>query len=290
MPNNLTDPPDHRRCTATARRTGSRCKRAAVAGATICISHGAAAPQVRRAASQRVALHHAAQLLRTDVAADPAEVLVAAVRASAALLGAAEAAVKADDADVDTLHQLGQAAMLAGRLARLALDAGIEQQLALQAERAGELVGSLLKRTVNALELGPDRAAAAFRHLRNELEALDAADGDALHQLGRLTTTELDTEIAKVVEQLDALDRADALAGFPQRLAGALDAALAALELTDDARERAVRAAEQWLTQDAAERANRPRVARVEAPRPLPWWATPPGKTRSSNGNGRVRR
>jgi hypothetical protein len=142
----------------------------AVAGAAVCLSHGAAARQVRRAAAQRVALQRAAELLGPDVQADPAEVLVAAVRSSAALLGAAEAAVRAEEPDADALHQLAEAALLAGRLSKLALDSGIEQRLVRQAEQAGELVGDLIRRTIEALDLPPETAAAAYRHIRSEVE------------------------------------------------------------------------------------------------------------------------
>lgn len=43
------------RCTATSSRTGERCKRWPVRGATVCTSHGGAAGQVRRKAASRVA-------------------------------------------------------------------------------------------------------------------------------------------------------------------------------------------------------------------------------------------
>lgn len=43
-----------RRCTATARRTGNRCRRAAIKGGTVCTVHGGNLPQVRRAAKDRL--------------------------------------------------------------------------------------------------------------------------------------------------------------------------------------------------------------------------------------------
>ena len=43
------------RCTATAKRTGEQCRLLAVLGATVCRSHGGAAPQVRAAAAVRLA-------------------------------------------------------------------------------------------------------------------------------------------------------------------------------------------------------------------------------------------
>jgi len=45
----------HEKCTATARRTGHRCGRWPLKGATVCNSHGARAPQVRAKAARNVA-------------------------------------------------------------------------------------------------------------------------------------------------------------------------------------------------------------------------------------------
>jgi hypothetical protein len=42
------------RCTGTVRATGEQCRRNAVAGAVVCLSHGGAAPQVRAKASERL--------------------------------------------------------------------------------------------------------------------------------------------------------------------------------------------------------------------------------------------
>lgn len=270
------------RCKATARRSGEQCQKRAIKGATICLSHGAAASQVRRVAAQRVALQRAAELLGPDVTADPAEVLVAAVRSSAALLGAAEAAVRSDEADTAALHQLGEAALLAGRLAKLALDSGIEQRLARHAEEPGALVGGMITRVVNGLELGPDVAAAAFRMIRREVE-LGRIN---LGQYGDLSIAELDLEIARVVRELDAHDQADAIAGFPARLAGAVDAGLSVLDLTDDDREKAVSAVETYLAEQAAEREDREQRGRERASlgqSSAPWWVKPAVR----NGNGR---
>ena len=45
---------DSRRCTATAKSTGERCKRAAVKGGNVCSMHGGKAPQVERKAQERL--------------------------------------------------------------------------------------------------------------------------------------------------------------------------------------------------------------------------------------------
>lgn len=49
-------------CTATAKATGARCRRSPVAGATVCVMHGGAAPQVKAAAKERLAAGAATRL------------------------------------------------------------------------------------------------------------------------------------------------------------------------------------------------------------------------------------
>lgn len=43
-----------RRCSARAKATGARCRRAPIAGGPVCRVHGGAAPQVKRAAEDRL--------------------------------------------------------------------------------------------------------------------------------------------------------------------------------------------------------------------------------------------
>ncbi|WP_426241856.1 hypothetical protein [Nocardioides sp. LHG3406-4] len=45
---------DSRRCSATAHRTGERCKAPAIKGSQVCRVHGGAAPQVKRSAKERL--------------------------------------------------------------------------------------------------------------------------------------------------------------------------------------------------------------------------------------------
>jgi len=41
-------------CTAKSSRTGQRCRKAAIRGGTVCLTHGGSAPQVREAARRRL--------------------------------------------------------------------------------------------------------------------------------------------------------------------------------------------------------------------------------------------
>lgn len=53
------DPHGRRQCTATAKGTGQRCKRAPAHGMRVCVKHGAGSPQSRAAGPQRVELERA---------------------------------------------------------------------------------------------------------------------------------------------------------------------------------------------------------------------------------------
>ncbi len=47
-------PPSGRRCRATSKRSGERCRRLAIPGGAVCVMHGGAAPQVAAAAQRRL--------------------------------------------------------------------------------------------------------------------------------------------------------------------------------------------------------------------------------------------
>lgn len=51
MPQDLTE---SRRCTAKAKRSGTRCARWAILGGKVCPTHGGGAPQVQRSARERL--------------------------------------------------------------------------------------------------------------------------------------------------------------------------------------------------------------------------------------------
>lgn len=74
------------KCIATAKRTGNRCTRDAIVGATVCWVHGGAAPQVQAAAKRRAALGEAlAELasLGIPVEIEPADAMLAMVHEAA---------------------------------------------------------------------------------------------------------------------------------------------------------------------------------------------------------------
>ena len=93
---------DARRCGARAKRTGERCKKRALKGATVCGTHGAGARQVKEAAQRR---HHEAQAIklasqmveRAGVDQDPIEHLLDSLHLAAALVDVWGAMVAAID-------------------------------------------------------------------------------------------------------------------------------------------------------------------------------------------------
>ena len=59
---------EERQCTATAKSTGERCKRAAIKGGEVCPMHGGSAPQVKKKAQDR--LDEMADSVTANVQAD----------------------------------------------------------------------------------------------------------------------------------------------------------------------------------------------------------------------------
>jgi len=72
------DPMDDRRCMATSKQSGERCKRLASPGAAVCAMHGSRAPQVRAKAAERIVEAEAGALLARnghDAVTDPVSAL-----------------------------------------------------------------------------------------------------------------------------------------------------------------------------------------------------------------------
>lgn len=61
------------RCTATAKTTGKQCRRGAIHGGTVCKKHGGGAPQVKKAAAQRLRelQHPAISRIKKTIEAEP---------------------------------------------------------------------------------------------------------------------------------------------------------------------------------------------------------------------------
>lgn len=125
-------PPDERRCTAKANRTGERCELWAMQGTTVCQIHGGRAPQVKAAARRRLVQAEAErELAKVEVRAigDPVvELADVAAQALAMLEWAKARATKEDQPDADVLAVLERAMDRAGRMLEACGRLGLEER------------------------------------------------------------------------------------------------------------------------------------------------------------------
>jgi len=125
--------PHERRCSATAKGTAQRCKRAPVLGAAVCSKHGGKAPQVQAAAKRRVL----AEQLRAiedveldDDDVDPATTVLGVLNAARERLRLLRV-VYGDQllaGDPAAVRLEGEALDRVGKLGRLAIDLGIRER------------------------------------------------------------------------------------------------------------------------------------------------------------------
>jgi hypothetical protein len=135
-----------KRCRATSNRTGKQCGLARVPGSTVCASHGAAAPHLKRKAAERVAEQKATKLAEKLGAADgmfssdPAEVLSQVlVSAQAFLVAACETGC-----DMKTrLAAMDRVTAVASAMVKAQIDQHIEQNRAEADQMARQAVGRL---------------------------------------------------------------------------------------------------------------------------------------------------
>jgi hypothetical protein len=159
-----------RQCSATARRTESRCRNAPILGGTVCHKHGGAAPQVRNAARRRLVTSEAAALVAQyehRPLESPEEALLTIGAETVAIVGALRARV----AELDTLtvtdrtgaenvaavlgayeRALDRAGRLLVSINRLNLD---ERQRTVRSEQVAILAG-ILRRAVYDPRTGLD--------------------------------------------------------------------------------------------------------------------------------------
>lgn len=136
-------------CPAKSKRSGARCKRRVIGGGP-CSMHGGRAPQVARARRDRVTL---AEALAADPRRPATAVLGDTVHAFDVLARRAVADLDAKGLDADALAQITDALDRAGRWAKTALEAQVDDRQA----RASEA-------QVAAVVAGVQRAIAAEVH------------------------------------------------------------------------------------------------------------------------------
>ena len=161
----MADPPVLRaaKCTATVKSTGLRCRKWAIRGSTVCLSHGAGAPQVRKKARERVAL---ADALAASPVRHPATILLDGLHLADHL---AQEAVASGDTEAALT-----ASATAGLVARAVISAGAEAITARSAEVEPERLAALVVLALGWLGQDTSRA-----HVR--LAVADAVDAALEH-------------------------------------------------------------------------------------------------------------
>jgi hypothetical protein len=148
---------DGRRCTART-TAGHPCANNAILGGTVCRKHGGGAPAVKAAAARRVVearVLSTVEALRLEIGQrHPIDVLLDQIERLAALAVLWE---REED-----FERSAKAATDAGRLAKLALDAGVDERRVRLAESQGAEMVQLLE--------------AARSHIATELDRLGHAE------------------------------------------------------------------------------------------------------------------
>lgn len=167
---------DDRRCRATSKGTGRRCRRFPVPGAAVCVIHGGAAPSVRAAAERRRAEAEATALLEQvwDPNAEPVSNVVEALHKMAGriehavnVLGARVSTEGLDGAAATAWNQvLGHQRRLLADIARL----GIEARMVELEQARAEMVVAAFLAAVDSLALLPADRTRAVEVFLGELE------------------------------------------------------------------------------------------------------------------------
>jgi len=158
------------KCSGTIWSTGLQCDQWAVVGATVCPTHGGRAPQVREAAERRVSIAEA--LVRNDPR-PPWEVLEDALRVADVVMQDALGEVKElGSVTPQLLDKLIAAVERAHRLAKVNLDAGIDQRRMRLAEAQAEQMQRVFTRVLNGLGLTAEQQALVPQLLRREIQGV----------------------------------------------------------------------------------------------------------------------
>lgn len=183
-----TRPLGDRQCTARSKRTGERCRCAAMLGQRVCYHHGGATPRALAAAQRRLALAEVTKVLGNPVSIGPVDALLEALRLAAGDVVALRNQLAESDVLMQTamgrvvdprvLLYLQQVDRLA-KLAKLAIDAGID--LVQLTEQQASMMASVFARAVDDPEWG--LSPAERTRGRQVLARLLRAEADAARRL-----------------------------------------------------------------------------------------------------------
>lgn len=199
----------HERCAGHRNADGKQCRKWHVKGAEVCATHGGSAPQVRAAASRKVAKDGAiaeAEKVRLrlggSLEVSPLDVLIGQVKEAAANVEVYRLAIQslgvevARDGAVAIPEQViefdkggthvparvhilvdlyNQERDRAVKFAKLCLDAGVEERTVRVAERQAAALGRAFAETIDELDLSADQMAQARTVLAGKLRQIVAA-------------------------------------------------------------------------------------------------------------------
>lgn len=141
------------RCTARSKRTQLQCRRFCAPGARVCYFHGGAIPKVKARAAERVLI---ADALRTGEVRSPHEVLASALvhmdRIKEALV---EQVSFGDPSQPVDFERLVDAIDRAAKLAKVAIDVGIEERQVRVSEAMALQLAGVMRSVLGDLGLSP---------------------------------------------------------------------------------------------------------------------------------------
>ncbi|HEX6970229.1 MAG TPA: hypothetical protein VF174_15650 [Micromonosporaceae bacterium] len=161
-------------CSATSSQSGQRCRRLANRGAKVCQKHGGSAPQVKAAAAQRIAI---AEALANGARRHPWEVLEDALHTADVLMAEARLAVESGKITAALVDKLVNAIERAHRMAKVNLDAGIDQRKLKLAEAQAGQMHQVFTRVLAQLGLTQEQKARVPELLKREIRGVLEIEG-----------------------------------------------------------------------------------------------------------------
>lgn len=162
-----------RKCKAMSVRSGQPCKHWAMVGHDVCQTHGGRSRQAKAAAERRMTL---AEALKTAPRRHPWEVLEDALHVADLLMREARVAVEDGRVTPTLVDKMVAALERAHRLAKVNLDAGIDQRRQSLAETQANQMHKVFTRVLSGLDLTAEQRAKVPDLLRREIQGVLAIE------------------------------------------------------------------------------------------------------------------
>lgn len=143
-------------------RSGNPCKRFAGAGTSHigfgrCKHHGGNAPSGNTAGQREAAMAYAAEALHMGGDTDPLTASLASVRHAGGIRDYYARRLEADEHDTDLMALYAKAVERVGRMAKMAVDAGVAEAHVRIAERWQEMITLAAEEALASLDLSPEQ-------------------------------------------------------------------------------------------------------------------------------------